>query len=311
MEKYVYPKFSEYEIPGLRIAGAGLGNLLFIYCRALIFAKQKDRRVIAPTWLSFRIGTWVRHEKDKRLYNNLFQPATNDIVGGEKWRLLFTRHKSKYVTNGSNEDDIILFTYEHMKMNFDDLIDYHDFIYNELKSRLQPRNMHVFEENFDGVVSVHVRLGDFLMYDEKLLTQGKNSIRTSIDWYVETMNKIKTLLPGVRFYIFSDGSDEELKKILAIKDTRRVFYGTSIADVFAMSNTNLIISSGSSFSLWARFLGQTSCIAAPNQLKCRTLADSKMGFEIELNIDEELSATIKEMIRNLYNKPELFTEPCV
>lgn len=104
----------------------------------------------------------------------------------------------------------------------------------------------------------------------------------------------------VIFNIFSDGTDEELKKLLAIKNVRRVFYGNSISDIFALGQSKLMISSGSSFSLWARFLGQTDCITYTKQLKTKVLIDPNSGFEIEVGKNEKIPTIVVKQIISKY-----------
>lgn len=303
MDKYVYPKFSEIELPGIRVAGPGLGNLLFIYSRAIVFAKKENRKMIYPTWTSFRIGPWLRHERDKRLYNNLFRNTSGSVSGVRKWLLLWTQPKSEYDHQKENNEKITVFSYNHMKMDFSDLTDYYSDIYSTLIRELQPQN-YTIVKNKERVVSVHVRLGDFAMNNTELLKQGVNNIRTSIEWYLRILTQIQDQVENIEFHIFSDGSDEELKEILALKNTKRVFYGSSIADIFAMAQSKLIVSSGSSFSLWARFLGQSCCISAPGQMKCSALCKNSESFEVEYDDCDALSIDYIYKIKSLYGDSE-------
>ena len=300
MKKYVYPKFSKYELPGIRIAGPGLGNLLFIYSRAIVFAQKNNYEMICPTWMSLRIGPWLRHESDKRLYNGLFKNNTGDISGIKKWMLLLFSKKEEYELGKSNDSKIILFTYKHMKITFEDLKDFHMKIYENIMNNLIDKNK-VVVKSAQSIISVHIRLGDFAMENQELLNQGKNNIRTSIDWYVKVIKSLQNSLgKQVEFHVFSDGNDNELKEILELPNTKRVFYGSSIADIVAMSQSKLIVASGSSFSLWARFLGQTCCIAAPGQMKCSTLIDLDSGIEFEWDVHEKLPLKIENVLKRLF-----------
>jgi len=51
---------------------AGLGNMLLVWARAVLFADINSIPVIAPNWGQIRIGTYLRGERDKRYYGNLF-----------------------------------------------------------------------------------------------------------------------------------------------------------------------------------------------------------------------------------------------
>lgn len=290
--KYVYPKFSKHEIPGVRFAGAGLGNLLFIYSRALVAAKNNNWKVIWPTWFSLRIGSWIRNESDKRTYHDLFKPTKSDIKGVRKYLLLaFNRKAVNY------------FDYDNsMMMSFDDLKGHEAWLSEQFELRLKKKNKGYMTHDFSNQINVHVRLGDFSPPSDADLDKGYNSIATSIDWFVGIIKELNKILEGkVIFNIFSDGSDEELSLILALPNVRRLSFGTSIADMMALSKTKLIIASGSSFSLWARFLGHQSCIAYYKQLKSHIIMGNlDDGFEIEIGKEILISDDVIGKIRSLY-----------
>ena len=89
---YIYPKFSKYEFFGFRIGGNGLGNLLFIFARAVIYAKKYQVELINPTWRSIKLGTILRGERDARTYSDLFDKPIG-ISGIKKFFLLFFAKK--------------------------------------------------------------------------------------------------------------------------------------------------------------------------------------------------------------------------
>ncbi len=61
--------------------------------------------------------------------------------------------------------------------------------------------------------------------------------------------------------IFSDGSSDDLGPLLALPLTQRLTFGSSIADLLALSYANVLITSGgSSFSQWASYLGRMPVI---------------------------------------------------
>ena len=72
MKKAVKIKFSKIDLFDFRLGGPGLGNLLFPWARGVIFARKNNIPVLSPNWKTFKIGTYLRSEKDKRTYNDLF-----------------------------------------------------------------------------------------------------------------------------------------------------------------------------------------------------------------------------------------------
>ena len=302
--KYIYPQFSDKELFGFRLGGPGLGNLLFIYSRALVLAKNTNSKLIYPTWRSIKIGPWIRREKDKRFYGDLFRNNKGYVSGFKKFMCLNFYRKS--VVNSENDilntPDKSVLLYNTFEMNFNGLKEYRELIKEDIYTNLMNKNRKPLGENFDNAVNVHIRLGDFFKPNETALKEGKNNTSIPISWYVKMINNIKAILgKNVVFNIFSDGSDEELKDVLSIQNTRRVFYGTSIADIIALSRSKLIIASGSSFSMWARFLGNSNSISYVNQRKDLVSTDDK--FEIECD-ETDFNEIVKKEISDLYNDSE-------
>lgn len=296
--KYMYPAFSKYELFGLRLGGAGLGNLLFAYARALKLAKETGCGFVWPSWRSIKLGPYLRREKDKRFYGDLFHNNSGYIDGIRKSLLLRTKKKVRVKTASDVEKapDNSLLVFDDFTMNFQGLLDFREEIRNDLIKNLHRKNQKALEGDFSKCVNVHIRLGDFCKANTEALKSGSNNTSLPIEWYVNLINQINEITKDtLTFNIFSDGTDEELKPVLEMANTRRVFYGTSVADIIALSRAPLMIASGSSFSLWARYLGNCSSISYTNQIKDHVLSEGG-GFEIEIGNAKELdSALIKKL----------------
>ena len=61
-------------------------------------------------------------------------------------------------------------------------------------------------------------------------------------------------------YVFSDGTNAGLAKLLRLPRSRRITFGSSIADLFALSRANVMIASASPFSMWASYLGRMAVV---------------------------------------------------
>lgn len=73
MKPYYYPQLSNRDYGWFRIGGPGLANCLFFAANAYVQSRKHDGLFIEPTWRKFSIGPWLRHERDKRVYNRLFE----------------------------------------------------------------------------------------------------------------------------------------------------------------------------------------------------------------------------------------------
>ncbi|MGI5967473.1 MAG: alpha-1,2-fucosyltransferase [Anaerotruncus rubiinfantis] len=298
--KYVYPKFSAHEGIGFRLGGPGLGNLLFIWSRAYVFALQNGMKMLWPTWPSLKLGPWLRNERDKRTYIHLFENNGIDLAGWSKYRRLMFGKKRRYDPDmpiqSLPEETVVL--YDRYAMDFNGLKEYRREIVDYIQSHLGQKGRQALAFDGANAVNLHVRLGDFAV-DTSGSVNGKNNCRIPISWFCHVVNAVKQVCPGMVFHVFSDGSDEELRDLLAMDNVERVFFGNSVADIMALSKAPLIIASGSSFSMWARFIGNCNSISFPSQKKDDT-ADADR-FEIELEQGAPLPDDVVQKIRAIYN----------
>lgn len=295
--KYVYPKLSSKDLMAFRLGGAGLGNLLFTYGRALAFAKRNDAKMIWPTWPSIKVGPWLRREKDKRTYIGLFSNRDHEISGLRKVWLLLSRRKVSEGTAVIHDEEIVVF--EKFIGSFAPIRDDHQLIREHLLTNMKDDT--VLQFDFSDAIAIHVRLGDFRKVQEQELRNGIHDSRLPIDWYCEMLAQVRSAAgQNVKAYVFSDGTDEELKKLLDMPNTERITFGNAINDIVGLSQAPLLIASGSSFSMWARYLGRHSTICYPNQIKEHILTERDAAFEIEAEdtIPDVYREEIKRMFRS-------------
>ena len=310
---YLYPKFSKYELPGVRFVGSGLGNLLFVWARAIVCAEKYNFELVWPTWPSIKLGPWIRWEKDKRFYGDLFKSRTCKYCGFKKYMMLLFK-KKVFITDGEAidvntlpQDCLIIykgydFGPKGFQMNFEGIKEYRDVIYKNITENLKSHGRKALSFDASQAINVHVRLGDFTT-NTTALNAGKNNMRISVKWYADVIRSIRDVVGrDVPVNIFSDGTDQELKELLDMQNVKRVFFGNSVADIIALSKAPVMISSGSSFSLWARYLGQCSSISYTNQMKDRVLLDGSNGFEFENNGTDPFDEPIRKKLVDLYGK---------
>lgn len=309
--RYIYPKFSKFELIGLRFGGAGLGNLLFMWSRAVVAAHEHDCELIWPTWPSIKIGPWIRREADKRFYGDLFKAKTYKYKGHRKYSAFATIkkiHCKNYedVDWGHIPEECIVICDGYnlapgeLQMNFEGIREYKQLISEHIFKNLKKKGEKALSFEAGKSLNIHVRLGDFTN-NKEALRQGKNNIRIDINWYCKMVELVRSSAGwSVPVNVFSDGTDEELKDLLQMPDVKRVFFGNSIADIVALSKAPLMIASGSSFSLWARFLGNCSSISFPKQMKDHTLENPQNGFEIEIDYGDNVVSDIVDKIHQMY-----------
>lgn len=272
----VYPKLpSKFDLGFIRLRGAGLANCMFVASRAYVLAKEMGYELLNPTWINLSLGPYLRRETDKRHYNGLFK--SKGITGLRKiFLLLFYPKKS--VKNIDISKGII--TVEGLGNYFEDLLEQHQLVKNyiwEITNETIKKSVANF--CFTNKIGVHVRLGDF-----KTL-----NICTQLEWYQQIISKL-TLIEGNKFefVLFSDGSDQELEELLKLPNVSRLFTGSALGDILALSKCKAIIGSDSTFSGWGAFLGQVP-IVFPKRHFGRVLINKKNELVFEdLNSFEPL-----------------------
>lgn len=262
-KKYVYPKLPAVKnTPFFRIGGTGIANGLFVYAKAIVEAKISNAQIIAPTWFNFSLGTYLRHQRDKRHYLGLFK-STDEVSGLKRIILLFFGKRS----SDANLNDGKVHVVEGIYDFFVPLIEHHKYVSEYIMKHINPKILKdVNSFDFKGCIAVHIRLGDFPL-----------ERRIPMDWYCK---QIAEYGKGKKVLVFSDGQDEELSEILEINGVERAFFGGAIQDIVAMSRCEFIVGSNSSFSAWAAFLGQVPCSFYKLQFGKVLLDSNKQRIEI-------------------------------
>ena len=244
MIKYVYPHLPSVKTtPFIRYAGSGLANSLFVFARAIVFAKEHNLELINPTWLNFDPVQWKLWAKDKRLYNDTFKSV--GITGLKRLKILLTGKMVKEENYTSNEMDADWVEIFYMK-GFETLRDKSVFVRDYLMNCVKPKILEPVKTfDFTNKIAVHIRLGDY---------NAEN--RLPIAYYKDLIEQIYQEKPEYEFLIFSDGKDEELKEVSELLSTRRVYFGSAMSDILAISSCKALIGSHSTFTDWGGYLGQ-------------------------------------------------------
>ena len=313
---YVYPKLSAIDLNITRIGGLGLGNMLFPYARAVLYARDHHLPLIWPTWNSIPAGQILRREKNKRFYNDLFTPkdaAVKDVSGENRLRVItgaeknWLRMSRKHISEHDLSEQHILeqnilkgdriIEFSGMEGEFAPLLGKENgtWLYEHLKSILQVKNRKALEFQPGKAVCMHVRLGDFTRMNgsgqtdeqkekwEEALRSGLPNLSIPLEWYVDLVRQIRKKLGyEIHVYVFSDGTDTELETLLSLSGVERKTFGTAIADIMALAQAKLFIASGSTFSRWVRYLGQMNTITYPGQLGQKLLEKDAGTFETEV-----------------------------
>lgn len=249
--KFIYPYLADYghDFGFFRMGGPGLANCMFVATRAYSYAKRYDAQLIAPTWFNVAIGPYLRREKDKRHYLGLFK--SYGISGVKKlWLINRVTHTEADIKSFAEAREGVLKVNTlgryFQDINPQDAKEYFDkTISDSIKKTVD-------KEDFCRKIAIHVRLGDYVKAAPECVTP--------ISWFRKIIDEMYKVNPDLEFCVFSDGTDEQLKDLLTMPNTTRVYYGSALADMYAISKCQLVIASHSTFSAWGAFMGNKPVI---------------------------------------------------
>jgi hypothetical protein len=296
---YSYAQLSPNDFGLFRLSSLGLGNLLLPWARFIVTSQKYNLQPICPTWNQVRIGAILRGETDKKFYHDLFRRPPNQMGCLKKLYLLNSLKKipesefqETYVKDKRSSDEDILVIFEGMDIHnpFSAILADHQLVFDELLKITRNQHKKGIEYCFAHSISIHVRLGDFsIPKNQEVLKSGAQNYRIPLSWYVHQVKQLRQEVNrDVPVYIFSDGRDDELSELLSLPNCQRISFGSSIADMLALSKANILIASGSTFSMWASYLGRMPVIWYKGQLRQKLYYENDL-VEVEYDDSSDLS----------------------
>ncbi len=287
-----YPRLSERDLGLVRIAGPGLGNLLFPWARAVCFARRLGVPLLWPTWPQVKLGPILRKEVDKRFYISTFAATPAYVSGWPKLRCLFRWPRvPEQLREQALQDRRTnrLLVFEGLSGLFEELRGNNALILDELLSIARAPHRSAWRGRGNAAIAIHVRHGDLQPApNAQLLRDGVIGYRLPMSWYVALTSALRARLPNERIVIFSDGRDEDLAPLFALGASRAP-RADALSDLLAMASARLLVGSASTFSLWASYLGGMPTAWHPGQLMQRLHSDVP-----DLEVELEQSARLPE-----------------
>ena len=263
---YAYPRFTRQ---------SGIGNRLFPWARAYLFAKDHGAKLIWPNWAHFRLGSllkggvrWRDFPGKIYLLGN-FNPDQTYVSGLRKQIILRTSQKFAELdirtTNNPGASEIIVF--DGVRNLFTDLAGSQATLKNALISIASPAVMSSVQITLPPI-ALNIRRGkDFRDPRDpgEFVTTG--ALRTPLEWFRMTLQRIRRLVGSeVGAFVVSDGDEADLNPVLGLPNTVHIKTTTALADLLLISQARLLIASGgSSFSAWGAFLSEAPTLCIPGQ----------------------------------------------
>ena len=283
---------TESRLFALPVVGrSGLGNMLFPWARAELFARASGARILAPVWTSARIGPYLRREPVKRLYYGFFRAPNHErgvsrmMIAALGRRIAETQIAAQMPGLASaGRPNIVVFS--GLGNLFTPLFGAQHFIRDRLWTMSKPKMRSSGAVYGDRFIGMHVRRGDITRQGftpERLKTVGQY---TPISWFVSMAQAVRSNpeLRPLPIVVFSDGSEAEIAPLRTVENVVIHQRRSALEDLWTLSHANLLFASGfSTFSMWASYLGGGPTIYAPGKIQQRVQTGLEAPFEIELS----------------------------
>jgi len=270
----------------IKLPKTGLGNMLLVWARGLVFATDNEIECVTSSWWGFRWGALVRREKRKRVYWNYFKetPLIRRLIAA--WLLKkydIVREPSILQTATHEDQGKTVYVFNEVitaSDPFEYLKDHREYIKTELINNLHSSKKKLLKKYERPVIGIHIRRGDFKL----------GSTITPIEYFVEGIKTIRAYA-GVELEVtvFTDALPEEIAPVLVLPHVVIAENKPDIIDILLLSQSKImILSSTSTFGYWAAFLSDAIVLRHKSDWlnKIRTASETSSYTEIQWEMDE-------------------------
>lgn len=261
------------------LPNAGLGNKLLVWGRAQVFGLLNEMPALTIGWSRAKIGPILRAERSYRLYGHCMRgnsiAAALRLAGGALLHRTVLEPPVGPIRRsppGREQGQVYVFrNLPSWKDYFGDIREYRPYIREQFFATVRDRYACGASEHDRPIIAVHVRCGDF-----RPLRSGENfaecgGVRTPAEYFTTTIEHIRKIhgadLPVT---VFSDGEDEDIAFLLAMRNVRRSAAHSDIQDLIGMSSARIILpSAGSTFGEWAAYLSDAVVLRHPDHIHAR------------------------------------------
>lgn len=256
------PILSDWDFFLFRTQGPGLGNLLFPLYRAFQSQKKMGGELVFPQFRQIKIGPYLRQEKDKRTYGNIFATRTFQDLTLQAQSLFSSKINESELTDSiaTQLKDTTTVLYKGLGNYFKDFDkshreDFEKFLLARAKNNTQLYRLK--EDCSPDHVAIHLRLGDFSAVSKGQSQEQQMNARTDIEWYQSNVNHLLSINPNLKLTLFTDEAELPRSYHSMLGNPKLDKSKNALEAILHMSSHPIIIGSKSSFSLWAAYLGNS------------------------------------------------------
>ncbi|MCX7953596.1 MAG: hypothetical protein N3A01_00225 [Bacteroidales bacterium] len=285
------------------LTSAGLGNKMYVWTKAFLFARKYNLELYRSSWINFHPRAYIRNlkgiQKDLRFYGGIFKARSlTSIVKLNYYKKKFIKIYEPFNKEPESNEIFVFCIYPQHQYFLHQYVNEKELIKNFIFKNLKKRIIEKYNNLDEPLISIHLRRGDLLVANNNLVTPLDDVIKI-IYFFKERYNRF---LP---IYIFTDSPAKQLKNLLSIPN---VFYKTTynpMIDLLHISKSRIIIPSiVSSFSTWACFFSSAIILRHPNdtvKVPFTPLLYKETFFNDNFQInDENVLRNIDSIIENFF-----------
>lgn len=254
-----------------RLSNSGLGNKLFVWARAFVFARLNHVPLVVTGWTKFQLAP-ILHGGDWRLYLNYFRSVREINV----FKQFSMQHSAQIVREPpvakvDSPDRPTIYEFRegvHWSDYFRDLKPHREMIRKALFEMLTPARQCEYEKVAKPEVCIQIRMGDFRSLKQGEDFEKAGNTRTPLAYFINRIQGIREIHGSqIPITIISDGNRTQLQELLTLPAVELGARQTAIVDILRMARSKVLVPSASStFGYWAGFLGDCAIIMHPDHI---------------------------------------------
>jgi hypothetical protein len=248
-----------------KMPSAGLGNKLFCFAHAIIFAEKNKLNFYFTGLSKIHLGPYLRREKSKRYYKHLFKK-------NYKLNILQLIFKKQIVIDYDLCETQKYIFFKNTIYVFEQVPPWQDFFKHIRENRalvltrffeaIHPDILSKLSQKKPPVIGVHIRMGDFRKLNPEEDFEKVGAVRTPLEYFIKLINKIREIgKANFEVQIFTDGKPEDIADIMNLPNIYLAEDDLDFLQMLHLSKSKIIIlSAGSTFGQWAAYFSNAAII---------------------------------------------------
>lgn len=243
--------------------------------------------MLAPRWVGFHPGPYLRGEPDKRNYSGYFL-AEQHVRGLSRWMACtlgqrFSEDNAEQACDSSGQGPTRIVEFNGVGNLFAPIRSHHAFVRERLWNMTKPSHRPPPRPYSGRFIAMHVRRGDITRQGFTPGELQKAHQYTPLSWFVSMARAVRQVpvLRQVPIVVFTDGSPDEVGELCAVEGVRLHQRQAAITDIWTLAEADLLFASGcSTFSMWASYLGRMPTLYAPGKIEQRVQMENAAELEV-------------------------------